>query len=208
MDLFQRLRQQAADRAEVDARSQRWPKWGRRIKGRPGTVSLCASACCPRDHRNVHGCDINPRRRRRAVSQRTFRVREGKSLSGDGQKLGACPGWVVDHVVPLACGGVDHRDNMACRLTLRPMTAWNGGVSEAATLARDVEPLKIVTAVDVQDTQCSRTARPGETNISPGASGRQIGFRLAAAQGLDKPLRPPSVAGPSVSSVVAVLDDA
>lgn len=29
-----------------------------------------------------------------------------------GRPRGACPGWVVDHVVPLACGGVDHADNM------------------------------------------------------------------------------------------------
>ena len=25
---------------------------------------------------------------------------------------GACPGWVVDHVVALACGGVDRPENM------------------------------------------------------------------------------------------------
>lgn len=25
---------------------------------------------------------------------------------------GACPGYVRDHIVPLACGGVDHADNM------------------------------------------------------------------------------------------------
>ena len=29
-----------------------------------------------------------------------------------GKPRGACPGRVVDHVQPLACGGVDHADNM------------------------------------------------------------------------------------------------
>lgn len=28
------------------------------------------------------------------------------------KRAGACPGYVVDHVLPLACGGVDHPDNM------------------------------------------------------------------------------------------------
>lgn len=29
-----------------------------------------------------------------------------------GKPRGACPGWVVDHVVALACGGADHPSNM------------------------------------------------------------------------------------------------
>lgn len=29
-----------------------------------------------------------------------------------GQKRGRCPGYVVDHIKPLACGGPDDRDNM------------------------------------------------------------------------------------------------
>lgn len=29
-----------------------------------------------------------------------------------GSPRGACPGWVIDHVVPLACGGVDAPANM------------------------------------------------------------------------------------------------
>jgi hypothetical protein len=29
-----------------------------------------------------------------------------------GKRHGACPGWVVDHVVALACGGRDHPSNM------------------------------------------------------------------------------------------------
>jgi hypothetical protein len=29
-----------------------------------------------------------------------------------GKKRGACPGWEVDHVVPLKCNGPDHPSNM------------------------------------------------------------------------------------------------
>lgn len=31
---------------------------------------------------------------------------------GTSKRSGACPGYVVDHVLPLACGGVDQADNM------------------------------------------------------------------------------------------------
>ena len=29
-----------------------------------------------------------------------------------GQSRGACPGYVIDHITPLACGGSDHPSNM------------------------------------------------------------------------------------------------
>lgn len=34
-----------------------------------------------------------------------------------GRPRGACPGWVIDHVQPLACGGPDHPANMAWQTT-------------------------------------------------------------------------------------------
>ena len=29
-----------------------------------------------------------------------------------GESRGACPGWVIDHIKPLACGGADDPSNM------------------------------------------------------------------------------------------------
>ncbi len=29
-----------------------------------------------------------------------------------GMSTGACPGWAIDHVIPLACGGCDHVSNL------------------------------------------------------------------------------------------------
>lgn len=29
-----------------------------------------------------------------------------------GQPKGSCPGWIVDHVIPLCAGGADHPHNM------------------------------------------------------------------------------------------------
>ena len=42
-------------------------------------------------------------------------VREFKRQSpcpATGQPRGACPGWIVDHVVPLCAGGADRPSNM------------------------------------------------------------------------------------------------
>jgi hypothetical protein len=33
-------------------------------------------------------------------------------LSFDGKPSGACPGYVIDHVKPLECGGADDPSNM------------------------------------------------------------------------------------------------
>lgn len=29
-----------------------------------------------------------------------------------GKQTGACPGWIIDHIAPLACGGADTPSNM------------------------------------------------------------------------------------------------
>jgi len=47
---------------------------------------------------------------RSLAARRAFQHRH--PCPATGQSTGACPGWVVDHVVPLACGGTDSPVNM------------------------------------------------------------------------------------------------
>lgn len=38
--------------------------------------------------------------------------RKANPCPATGQVQGACPGWVVDHIIPLCGGGADHPSNM------------------------------------------------------------------------------------------------
>ena len=44
------------------------------------------------------------------AAKREFRMQHPCPLTG--QVRGRCPGYVIDHVKPLACGGEDHPNNM------------------------------------------------------------------------------------------------
>lgn len=48
---------------------------------------------------------------KRSKSERAAFHRENPCPS-NGQRRGACPGYIVDHVVALACGGLDRPSNM------------------------------------------------------------------------------------------------
>lgn len=41
-----------------------------------------------------------------------YQFRKDHPCPGTGRVSGACPGWEVDHVIPLACGGADATLNM------------------------------------------------------------------------------------------------
>jgi hypothetical protein len=47
----------------------------------------------------------------RSAAERLAFIRESP-CPATGLRLGACPGYVVDHVHPLCAGGPDHRRNM------------------------------------------------------------------------------------------------
>ena len=47
---------------------------------------------------------------RRASAKRAFR--RAHPCPATGQVKGACPGYIIDHVKPLACGGADAPSNM------------------------------------------------------------------------------------------------
>lgn len=48
----------------------------------------------------------------RNLAQRAAFVRT-HPCPATGKSRGACPGWVVDHVIPLCAGGLDAPENMA-----------------------------------------------------------------------------------------------
>lgn len=52
----------------------------------------------------------------RSSTQRAAFVR-ANPCPATGQPRGKCPGWVVDHIVPLCAGGADHPDNMQWQTT-------------------------------------------------------------------------------------------
>lgn len=57
-----------------------------------------------------------PLRDIRGIIYRNYRViakfKEIHPCPETGKKSGACPGWAIDHVIPLACGGCDAVSNM------------------------------------------------------------------------------------------------
>lgn len=57
----------------------------------------------------VPGCLIDSPPRQDA-SVRAFRTKW--PCPATGKKTGACPGWEINHIVPLCCGGADHSSNM------------------------------------------------------------------------------------------------
>lgn len=71
----------------------------------PLDVPVPVAADCSRIERTADG-----RIRRSLAARREFQRLFPCPVNGKGR--GACPGYVVDHVVPLACGGLDGPENM------------------------------------------------------------------------------------------------
>lgn len=45
------------------------------------------------------------------------KFKHAQPCPSNGKATGACPGWVIDHVVPLCAGGADRPDNMQWQTT-------------------------------------------------------------------------------------------
>jgi len=54
--------------------------------------------------------DVNGRIKRSASAR--HRIQQVKPCPATGETKGPCPGYVIDHVVPLCAFGADHPDNM------------------------------------------------------------------------------------------------
>ena len=68
------------------------------------------------------------------IAEAQFRVENPCPVTGQAQ--GPCTGYVIDRVIPLACGGADHPDNMRW-LTLRKRKRRRDGSASAAGPAAD-----------------------------------------------------------------------
>src|ERR1017187_8049989 len=71
-----------------------------------GSTWATASTRCASCARSKSG-----RIKRSATAKRQFA--KSKPCPSTGKKTAGCPGYVIDHVKPLACGGVDEAGNMA-----------------------------------------------------------------------------------------------
>lgn len=61
-------------------------------------------------------CSAEPARQHRSpAAKHQFRV--AHPCPTNPSPRGPCPGWIVDHVVPLACGGPDEPANMQWQTT-------------------------------------------------------------------------------------------
>ena len=54
--------------------------------------------------------------KRSAIAKSDFKHQQ--PCPSTGRAHGACPGWVIDHIVPLKRGGADHPHNMQWQTTL------------------------------------------------------------------------------------------
>ena len=60
-------------------------------------------------------CGIPKRDNDGSISRSTRVIAKFKEIHPcpeNGKTSGACPGWAIDHVIPLACGGCDSISNM------------------------------------------------------------------------------------------------
>ena len=70
------------------------------------TLLLCALLCISPAHAKIH---------RSAAARAEFE--RGHPCPSTGENRGPCPGYVVDHIIALACGGADTPINMQWQST-------------------------------------------------------------------------------------------
>lgn len=102
--------------------------------GVPGDIRFCGAPARDKDG-TIH--------RSQAVL-RAFQKRY--PCPANGKTTGACPGWAIDHVIPLACGGCDAMHNLQ----------WlPSGLKSAAVIGKDRFERKIYET----SVECSNPAK-------------------------------------------------
>jgi len=64
----------------------------------------------PKARRSVVRRDADGRIKRSQTAKNHFK--QWHPCPANGRRSGSCPGYVIDHIVPLACGGADEPGNM------------------------------------------------------------------------------------------------
>ena len=80
-----------------------------------GNLSIIAAPTSPEALPNSPSTLSSPAKVRIKTPRNRAKVREFRSLypcPATLEETGPCPGWVVDHINPLACGGADYYTNM------------------------------------------------------------------------------------------------
>jgi hypothetical protein len=55
-------------------------------------------------------CDVEAKTQRSYAAKSEFKRQQ--PCPATGQSKGSCPGWIIDHVIPLCAGGSDRYSNM------------------------------------------------------------------------------------------------
>lgn len=71
-------------------------------------TSLAAAAGHGHGHRHDHNHGHHTKRSHKARAE----FQQQHTCPSTGRHSGSCPGYVIDHVRPLACGGADAPENM------------------------------------------------------------------------------------------------
>ena len=73
---------------------------------------LNASGCHNQRSTSSYHCHNGSSNKRKRSGKARYAFRKNNPCPATGSTKGACRGWHVDHIIPLACGGADSPSNM------------------------------------------------------------------------------------------------
>jgi hypothetical protein len=117
----------------------------------------------------------------RSTARRAFQAQW--PCPSTGSPTGACPGYVVDHVLPLACSGIDAPENMQWQTIAEGKLKGSMGIGRLRP-SYDSEGFRIFRRTFRPVTNCQialagRTARPARRESRPAANQQRNYYRSA-----------------------------